>query len=324
VRDYLSRFTLWRAYEHRVLARVGEQLVPVPINRTTLNRLYDLELADDDAATRFLAAAAEPAPRLDTSEDAVVSKVGRDLYERMFRGYTRKQWGLDPSQLDASVCARIPVRTSEDDRYFTDAFQQMPAHGYTPMFEQMLDHPRIEVRTATAFDDVRASLRFRRLVWTGPIDAYFDYRLGRLPYRSLEFAFETHATPPGTLLQPVAQLNFPGEDVPYTRITEFRHLTGEDGPLSTLAYEYPRATGEPYYPIPRGENRALYERYRALASAERDVTFVGRLARYQYLNMDQVVAQALLAARRAFGVRHVAPRRRRPTRAIPARKVRGG
>jgi UDP-galactopyranose mutase len=321
VRDYLSRFTSWRPYEHRVLARVGEQLVPVPINRSTLNKLYGLALADDAAAARFLATVAEPAARLDSSEDAVVSKVGRDLYERLFRGYTRKQWGLDPAQLDASVCARIPVRVNDDDRYFTDSFQQMPAHGYTAMFERMLEHSRIEVRTGTAFEDVAGSLRFKRLVWTGPIDAYFDHRLGRLPYRSLEFVFETRATAPGALLQPVGQLNFPGEDVPYTRITEFRHLTGEDGPLSTIAYEYPRATGEPYYPIPRSENRALYERYRELARAEQHVTFVGRLARYQYLNMDQVVAQALLAARRAFGVPHASPRRRRTAPPAPVRKV---
>ncbi len=320
VSDYLSRFTTWRPYEHRVLARVGEQFVPVPINRTTLNRLYGLELADDDGAQRFLDSVAEPRERLYSSEDAVVSRVGRDLYERLFRGYTVKQWGLDPSQLDASVCARIPVRTSDDDRYFTDNFQQMPADGYTALFERMLDHPRIEVRTATAFADVAASLRFRHLVWTGPIDAYFAYRLGRLPYRSLEFRFETHPTAPGKLLQPVAQLNFPALDVPYTRVTEFRHLTGEDGPCSTLAYEYPRADGDPYYPVPRAENRALYERYRTLAAAEPDVTFVGRLARYQYLNMDQVVAQALLAARQAFGGRPAARSGRLPA-PVPAQRA---
>lgn len=299
--NYLSRFTDWRPYEHRVLGRVDDQLVPVPINRTTLNALHGLSLADDEAAERYLASLAVPFERMETSEHAVVGKVGRDLYERLFRGYTRKQWALDPSELDASVCARIPVRTSTDDRYFTDSFQSMPSEGYTRMFERILDHPRIEVRVGVDFEEIRDTLRWRTLVFTGPIDAYFDHRLGALPYRSLTFTRETHDTPDGGFMQPVGQVNYPSEDVHYTRITEFRHLTGQAASVSTVAYEYPCAEGDPYYPVPRRENRDLYKRYQTLAESERDVVFVGRLARYQYLNMDQVVAQALLAAREAFG-----------------------
>ena len=301
VSDYLSRFTDWRPYEHRVLARVDEHLVPVPINRTTINGLYGLELRDDAEVQAFLEAAAEPRERMDTSEDAVVAKVGRDLYERMFRGYTRKQWALDPSELDASVCARIPVRTNTDDRYFTDSFQCMPSDGYTRMFEQILAHPLIETHVGVDFAHLSKRVRYRTLVWTGPIDAYFDHSLGALPYRSLTFRLETHAVAEGEYVQPVAQVNYPGEDVDYTRITEFRHLTGQQAPVSTIAYEYPCADGDPYYPVPRQENRDLYKRYQQLAAAERNVVFVGRLARYQYLNMDQVVAQTLLAAREAFG-----------------------
>jgi UDP-galactopyranose mutase len=288
--DYLSRFTDWRPYEHRVLADVKGQLVPMPINRTTVNALHGLTLTTDVQVAAFYAQLAEPREGIYTSEDAVVSKVGRELYETLFRGYTRKQWGLDPSQLHAQVCARIPVRTDDDDRYFGDAFQYMPADGYTALFERLLDHPRIEVRTGVEFADIDET--YDELVWTGPIDEYYGHRFGALPYRSLRFETETRR---GGLVQPVAVINHPSEDVPYTRVTEYRHLTGQVCDATTLHYEYPTAEGDPYYPVPRPENRALYERYAALAASERDVTFVGRLARYQYLNMDQVVAQALAA-----------------------------
>jgi UDP-galactopyranose mutase len=239
-----------------------------------------------------------------TSEDAVVAKVGRELYELFFRGYTRKQWQRDPSELHASVCARIPIRTNTDDRYFTDSFQQMPAEGYTRMFERMLDHPDIEIRLETEFDDVRDEVSYDHLVYTGPIDAFFDHRFGELPYRSLEFELKNEPTPGGGLLQPTASVNEPDFDVPYTRTTEYRHMTGQVAESSSFHVEYPRAEGDPYYPIPNDETRALYKQYEALAEALDDVTFVGRLARYQYLDMHQVVAQALttyekLAARLA-------------------------
>ena len=309
VRDYLSRFTDWRPYEHRVLSQVGEQLVPMPINRTTINALYGLSLRDDADVEAFLAGVAEPTERLETSEDSVVSKVGRDLYERLFRGYTRKQWGLDPSQLDAAVCARIPVRTNADDRYFGDSFQAMPDAGFTAMFERLLDHPLIEQRLGVEHAELPAGLRRGTLVWTGPIDEYFGHRFGALPYRSLSFRFQTRETPGCGLLQPVAVVNHPDPEVPFTRVSELRHVTGQVAPASTLIYEYPCDDGDPYYPVPREENRVLYRRYKELAAAEADVRFVGRLARYQYLNMDQVVAQALVTARDAFGAEARSPAR---------------
>jgi UDP-galactopyranose mutase len=293
--DFLSRFTEWRAYEHRVVAEVDGRFVPIPINRTTVQELHAVTLHDETAVGEHLQALAEPRAELRNSEDAVVAKVGRDLYERLFRGYTRKQWALDPTELHASVCARIPVRTNDDDRYFTDDFQNMPADGYTAMFDRMLDHSNIEVRTGTTYDEIRHTVSAPQLVWTGPIDAFFDYRLGTLPYRSLRFEYETRATPGGRLAQPVAQVNYPNERIAYTRVTEFRHLTGQTADASTLAYEFPVAEGEPYYPIPRPQNRELYHRYEALAAGRPDVLFVGRLARYQYLNMDQVVGGTLVA-----------------------------
>ncbi len=304
---YLSDFTEWRPYEHRVLADVDGQLVPIPINRDTVNRLYGLELDSDEAMEQFLAERAEPRERIENSEDTVVAKVGWDLYQKFFRGYTRKQWELDPSELHASVCARIPIRFNQDDRYFADTWQKLPADGYTAMFERILGHPNIEVRLSTEFEDVRDEVGYRHLVYTGPIDEYFDHRFGRLPYRSLEFEFRNHPTPDGGLLQETGTTNFPSEDVPYTRITEMRHITGQKHDSSTLAIEYPRAEGDPYYPVPQAENRELYKRYEALAAEQPDVTFVGRLARYQYLNMDQVVGQALATFERLAASGVVAP-----------------
>lgn len=293
--DYLSRFTRWRPYEHRVLADVGGQQVPIPINRTTLVRLYGVDLRTDEEAAAFLAERAEPREVIRTSEDVVVSAVGRDLYETFFRGYTRKQWGLDPSELDRSVTARIPTRTNTDDRYFTDQFQAMPAEGYTALFEAMLDHPLIDVETGVDYRAVTGSVSFDHMVYTGPIDEFFDFRFGRLPYRSLRFETETRDE---AQVQTVGTVNHPLESTPYTRVTEFKHLTGQAHPRSTLMYEYPTDHGEPYYPVPRPESQALYKQYEALALDRTDVTFLGRLASYRYYNMDQVVAQALSQYRR--------------------------
>lgn len=293
--DYLSRFTGWRPYEHRVLADVGDKRVPMPINRTTLNALYGLSLNSEAAAEAFLASRAEPIDQIRTSEDVVLSVVGRELYELFFRGYTRKQWGLDPSELDRSVTARVPTRTSTDDRYFTDRFQAMPSAGYTKMFEAMLDHPAITVRTGVEYRNIIEQVDIDHIVFTGPIDEFFDFRFGKLPYRSLEFRHETHDQ---AQFQPVAVVNYPDEAVPYTRITEYKHLTGQSHPKTSITYEIPRDVGDPYYPIPRPENQALFKRYEALADAQKGVTFVGRLATYRYYNMDQVVGQALATYRR--------------------------
>ncbi len=292
--EYLSRFTDWRPYEHRVVALVDDKHVPIPINRTTINELYGLSLTTDEEVEAFYAERAEPMDFIANSEDVVVAKVGRELYEKFFQGYTRKQWERDPSELDKSVCARIPLRTNDDDRYFGDKFQQMPVDGYTAIFERMLDHPAITVRTSTEFDDIFYYVAYDHVVYTGPIDAYFDHRFGKLPYRSLEFEIKSEATPDGEKVLPVATVNYPSFDVPWTRITEYRHMTGQDRhDWTTMHVEYPRSEGDPYYPIPNPETQALYKRYEALAAQEAGVTFVGRLARYQYLNMDQVVGQAL-------------------------------
>lgn len=296
--DYLSRFTAWRPYEHRVLAQVDGHLVPIPINLDTVNRLYGLAL-DEAGMEAFLAARREPIDDIRTSEDVVVSTVGRELYEKFFRGYTRKQWGLDPSQLSRQVTARIPTRTNRDGRYFTDTFQKMPRDGYTAMFANMLDHPNIRVELGTSWNPARDRARARRIIFTGPIDAYFNHCFGRLPYRSLRFV---HKTRDVEWAQPVAVVNYPQTE-DFTRITEYKHLTGQIHPKTSLSYEYPSAEGDPYYPIPRPENQDLYRRYRDLATTEDGVWFVGRLGSYQYLNMDQVVGQALATFDRINAVR---------------------
>jgi UDP-galactopyranose mutase len=287
--DYLSQFTEWRPYEHRVLAQVDEHLVPIPINLTTLNTLYGLSMTPEEAEV-FLSERAEPVSAIRTSEDVVINQIGRELYEKFFQGYTRKQWGLDPSDLDKSVTSRIPTRTTEDDRYFTDAFQMMPRDGYTRMFEQMLDHPNIDILLDTDFKAVRESIAHRHLIYCGPIDEYYDFRFGHLPYRSLRFQ---HETVQQAEYQPVAVVNFPDQSVPYTRITEYKHLTGQTHPLTSISYEFPCDDGDPYYPVPRPENAELYKRYKALADETANVTFLGRLGTYKYYNMDQVVGQAL-------------------------------
>ena len=308
--DYLSQFTEWRPYEHRVLAEVDGMLVPIPINLDTINRLYGLDLTPDELEAWF-AARAEPVEENRTSEDVVVNRVGRELYEKFFRGYTRKQWGVDPSELDKSVTARVPTRSNRDSRYFQDEFQVMPAAGYTAMFERKLDHPNITLMLGTDFADVRARVSYERLIFTGPVDEYFGYRYGRLPYRSLRFE---HVTLETEWHQPVAVVNYPGTQE-YTRITEYKHLTGQQHPRTSLTYEYPSAVGDPYYPVPRPENAELYRRYEALARETPNVWFVGRLATYRYYNMDQVVGQALATFRRIDQSLPPAGRRAEPSAA---------
>lgn len=286
--EYLSRFTKWRAYEHRVLASVDGQLVPIPINLDTINKLYGMNLNSFEAE-EFFKSLAEPKEYIQTSEDVVISKVGRVLYEKFFKNYTRKQWGLDPSELDKSVIARIPTRTNRDDRYFTDTYQAMPLHGFTRMFENMLNHPNIKVMLNTDYREIEKAIPCREMVYSGPVDEFFQYRYGKLPYRSLDFKHETHNT---EVFQSAPVINYPNEHL-YTRVTEFKYLTGQEHSKTSIVYEFPKAEGDPYYPVPRPENQEVYKKYKALADATPGIHFVGRLATYKYYNMDQCVAQAL-------------------------------
>lgn len=302
--EYLSRFAEWRPYEHRVLARVsapvGTRLVPMPINRTTVNRLFDLDLQTEAEVERFFEAEREPPPPggIKTSEDQVVARVGRRLYDLLYRDYTRKHWGVDASQLHASVAGRLPFRTGLDDRYFTDAFQAMPVGGFTALITKMLVGPNIDLQLGTEWSQVEHRVGAPLTVFTGPIDEFFAYELGGLPFRSVQFRRTHYPTAPD-LVQATGVINWPGLDAAFTRTIEHRHFTGQDHVGSTVHTEYPGDSGDPHYPIPSEENWALLRRYRALAVRERpDVVFLGRLGRYQYMTMDQTVAQALRAFER--------------------------
>lgn len=289
---WLSRFTEWRPYEHRVLAYVDGRLLPIPISRATINALYGLNL-DEAGAAKFFEQVREPRSPVLTSEDAVLSSVGRELCEKFFRGYTRKHWGLDLSELSASVASRIPTRTNDDTRYFTDRYQIMPLGGYTCMFGRMLDHPNIRVRLNTSYMQVRDEVRPCAVIYTGPIDEYFSRCFGQLPYRSLRFEHVHHSDV--DLVQACGTINYPNEHA-YTRTTEFKHLTGQSVSGTSVVYEYPESEGEPYYPIPCAVSDRLYRRYADMAAQEKGVFFVGRLAQYRYYNMDQVVAAAISTA----------------------------
>lgn len=299
--DYLSRFTEWHAYEHRVLAEVtaldgSTQHVPVPFNLTALHATFPARQAERLEArlvAEYGAGAKVPILRLRETDDADLRALADYIYEQVFYGYTVKQWGLTPEELGPAVMGRVPVHVSRDDRYFQDAFQALPRDGYTAMAERILDHPNIHVETGADFADVRDHVRFDRLVYTGPIDAFFDYVHGPLPYRSLRFEFEWH---PEAFFQERTQINYPNRHA-YTRITEFKHATGHASDGTTVAREYPEAhepgRNEPYYPVPMDANRARYAAYAADAEKLASVLFAGRLADYKYYNMDQAVARAL-------------------------------
>jgi len=310
VRDYVTAHGEWVPWEHRVQVRLNapdgrEVHVPVPVNITTVNTLFGESIADSAAMDAWLAreqvACAAPAD----SREVSLARVGPRLYELLFRGYTRKQWAKWPEELEASVMARIPVRNNFDDRYFTDSFQALPRHGYTAFISSILDHPNIEVRTEIDyFAEAHTWKTAEKLFYTGPIDTYFAH-LGydKLEYRSVYFKEELATTTDDGLVQPAAQVNYPAPDVPFTRISEYKHLPNQptpSGKLSTpssiLMTEFSTDDGEPYYPVPAPRNRALYERYRAATAAEAGVVFVGRLASYKYFNMDAAILNALQCA----------------------------
>ena len=290
--EYLSQFTGWIDGDYRVKSMVNGQLYPFPINLSTLERFFQKELTEEEGKA-LLKEKAHPIQSPKDSEEFVLSRVGQELYEAFYLNYTLKQWNKHPKELEASVCGRIPVRFTRDDRYVDQAFQVTPDKGFTAMFSKMIDHPLIEVRLNTDFADVRGKITPRlATLYCGPIDAYFGYSLGKLPWRSLEFDFQEKDE---EYVQPCVQINYPN-DFDYTRTVEIKHITKQKHPKTVISYEYPREEGDPYYPVPAPENRALYERYKALAdeeTAKNNVYFAGRLATYRYINTDQALEDAL-------------------------------
>ena len=288
--DYLSKFTEWRFYEHRVLAKLNGKLYPVPINRTTINKLYGKKFTTDSEVAEFYKSVRVKKYPIRNSEDIIVNQIGYDLYEKFFKHYTKKQWELDPVKLAPSVCGRIPVRTNNDDRYFTDKYQFMPKDGYTKMFERMLKHKNIEIILNTDYKEIINNVKFDKMIFTGPIDYFFDYEFGKLPYRSIRFEWKNYDK---EKYQEVAVINYVEEKPEFTRITEYKYLTGQANKTTTLSIEYPQKNGDPYYPIPTEENKQRYHLYRKKAEKLTSVIFLGRLAEYRYYNMDEVVGRVL-------------------------------
>jgi UDP-galactopyranose mutase len=291
--DYLSRFTGWRFHYHRIKTYVDGLLLPIPINHDTLNILYGLNLHSPQEVQLYYDSVKVPISNPKNSEEMVISQVGEDLYRKFFRGYTLKQWEIDPRDLAPSVTARIPTRTNRDDRYFTDTYQGVPKYGYTEMFRSMLNHPNISLMLQTDYRSVMNDIKFNRMIYTGPIDSFFDYQFGKLPYRSLRFEHETFAQ---EYYQEYQQINYPN-DYDFTRIVEWKHATGQKSSVTTITREYSLLAGdgmEKYYPIPREDNHELCRKYKQEVDKLQNVIFCGRLADYKYYNMDQIVARALM------------------------------
>lgn len=289
--EYLSMFTDWIPYEHKVLAKLNGELYPIPINRLTLNKLYGLNLQTDEEASLFFEKVREKRFPILNSEDIIINQVGKDLFDKFFKHYTKKQWDLYPNELSPSVCGRIPVRTNDDCRYFTDKYQFMPKDGYTKMFEKMLNHKNIEVILNTDYKSIIDSVKFDKMIYTGPIDYYFDYEFGKLPYRSIRFEFENIKQ---ENYQETAQINYVDDSDKFTRVIEHKLLSQQKAETTTVSFEYPQQDGEPFYPVPTEENRRQYLNYKVKAEKLSSVYFCGRLAEYQYYNMDQVIANTLM------------------------------
>ncbi len=288
--EYLSQFTEWRKYEHRVLANLDGELYPIPINRTTINKLYNKNFTTDEEVQNYYESVREKRNPILNSEDIIVNQVGLDLYEKFFKHYTKKQWELDPSKLSPSVCGRIPTRTNTDDRYFTDEYQFMPKDGYTKMFEKMLTHPNIEICLNTDYKTITNDIRFDKMIYTGPIDYFFDYKFGKLPYRSIKFKWENLEVEKHLK---ATSYNFVCNKKKYTRITEHKYLTGQRANSTTISKEFPQMKGDPFYPIPNSDNNLLFEKYKKETEKLENIEFIGRLAEYKYYNMDQVIGRVL-------------------------------
>lgn len=290
--DYLSQFTEWNRYVHKVLAKLDKEHFPIPINIATINKLYDMNISNEDEAREFFGRVSGRRSPVVTSEDVMINRIGDDLFKKFFKNYTLKQWGVEPKYLFASVCGRIPVRYDFNDFYFDDKYQLMPKYGYTEMFKKMLDNKRIEVLLNVDYKNIVEDIKFNTLIFTGPIDYYFDFIYGKLPYRSIEFKYEHYDK---DFVQPAAQINHVDLSVPFTRSLEHKYLTGQKISGSTLSFEYPSKNGEPLYPVPNKNNHELFGKYKRLADGMKSVLFIGRLAKYKYYNMDQVVDNALKA-----------------------------
>jgi UDP-galactopyranose mutase len=307
--DYLSRFTGWHEVAYTIKSHTRARYWSFPINLNTFEELTGKPSSSEEFA-RWLEENRLPISEPRNSEEVILSQVGTELYELFFKGYTIKQWKRHPRELDASVCGRIPIRTNRDDRYLSESFQALPDKGYTALFDNLLSQsPGIDLKLGIDFAEAKARWNYKHLIFTGAIDEFYDRRFGPLPYRSLRFEPESFTAAQlrereniagkSGFWQPAMQVNYPDADVSFTRIVEIKHATGQRIDASTIVREYPKdwAPGEePYYPVPAPDARETYQKYARLASAEKNTSFIGRLATYRYYNMDQVTGMALAEA----------------------------
>jgi len=290
--EYVQNFSEWVRWDHRVLGHVDGTLVPIPVNINTVNALCGTNLQTQKEMKEWLSAVQVVPERMENGENMALSRVGKELYEKIFKTYTKKQWDKHPEELDPSVLARIPVRDDFDDRYFSDRFQALPKDGYTAFVQNMISHPNINVMLETDFFKIQDRLEYNVLLFTGPIDMYFkDKGLEPLEYRSIDFQMEILENIP--YFQPNSVVNYPQDNVSFTRVVEYKHFLHQPSPHTIIVREFPCDEGEPYYPVPNEKNKRLYEQYREMSILEKNVYFVGRLANYKYFNMDAAIRNAL-------------------------------
>ena len=291
--QYINQFGEWYPWEHRVVARVDDKTVPIPVNITTVNTLFGTNITSEEEMKKWLDENRVEFSPAKNGEEAVLNRVGPVLYDKMFKHYSKKQWDKYPAELHASVLERIPVRTNYDDRYFSDEFQALPKGGYTKIFEKMLDHPNITVLLNTDYFDVKDQYQgYEKLFYTGPVDRFFEFKteLEKLEYRSINFVTE-HLDQ--EYFQECSVVNYPGNEVEFTRIVEYKHFGNQKSEKTSIVKEFTVDEGEPYYPVPNEKNQLIYEKYKEEADKLTDVYFVGRLANYKYFNMDQAFKNAL-------------------------------
>lgn len=291
VEEYLSNFTRWIPHRYKVKVRIGNKLFSFPINKKTLEQFFSKKFKSEKEVEFFVNSLKDQRIKIPkNAEEQVLCLIGEKIYKSFFEGYTQKQWGISPKELDPSVTARIPIRFNEDDDYLRERFQAMPQEGYTQMIKKMVGQKNITLKLNTPYRKDFKNIA-KKIIWTGRIDEYFDFKFGKLPYRSLNFLFTSFYNK--SFVQEEGQINYPSLSVPYTRIVEIKHVTHQNCPNTTLSIETPSKEGDPYYPLPTKEANYLYERYLEESKKEEGVYFLGRLAKYKYLNMDQCVLEAL-------------------------------
>jgi UDP-galactopyranose mutase len=290
--DYVNQFTTWLPYQHKVVSNVEGKIVPIPINIDTVNKLLGTDIKSEDDMKRWLELQTyKYTKEARNSRDSAINRMGPELYEKLIKNYTSKQWGVNPEALEASVLQRIPVRTDYNDRYFSDTYEGVPKYGYTRLVDSMLDHKNISILLNKDYFKIKYSIpTYDRIYFTGKIDSYFNDKYGKLKYRSLKFK---HEVLDQESYQSHAVVNYPEHNVEYTRIIEHKKIYNQSHKKTIITKEYSSSTGEPYYPFPDAKNRAIYDKYKKLALDSKDVVFVGRLANYKYFNMDQAIKNAL-------------------------------